>query len=327
MVLEHSCGAKPGETLLIIVDNVILPYVSALTSAALKLRLVPLAVDIRSYLASPQYKQAVILKPLKAAIESADIVIENLPDTWVANRPDFGRLTGNPDLQDKSLTGERRWFIVQSQGMEYWNIHPEELSAIRKRTLWLIKLLKTAKNGTITSRIGTHFTFGLGRASKCTPILGIVPLYGEVAITPDLAPTFGTFIVDGPTQHNVRPANQLDRPPLRIVVERGRAIEISGGDRVQRTRLAKFIRSGRPAADAIDEIGVVTTQLIANDFYYWSDGTHHHDRIHVALGNNNRRDTLVHGPRHMDCEICRPTLAIDDVVVVHNGMFRDRLIC
>ena len=326
IVLEVSCRAKAGETLLILGDDVLLPLAPALTNAAKELGLIPVVMDIRDYLSSSAYAKGFLFKPLKDAMESADIVIENLADTWVKNRPDYGRLAGDPNLQDKALTSERRWMILQSKGMDKWDITPEKVAAIRTRTLWLMNLLKTAKTGRITSASGTDFTFGLGKDSGFTPILGIIPLYGEVAVVPDLKTTMGTFVVDGPTQLTVRPSTELGRRPFKINVDAGRIKGIEGGDPIQLQRLKEFIASGNPGADAIDEVGILTTSFIENDLYYWSDGTHHHDRVHIALGNNVRRDTLVHGPKHMDCEVIKPTISIDGVTIIENGIFQDKLL-
>ena len=209
--------------------------------------------------------------------------------------------------------------------MEKWEITREEVVAIRVRTLWLMELLKSAKTGRITSANGTDLTFGLGKDSSFTPVLGIVPLYGEVAVVPDLKTTHGTFITDGPTQLDVRPSSELDRKPFRINVESGRIKEIVDGDPEQLKRLRDFILSGDPEADAIDEVGILTTPLVENDTWYWSDGTHHHDRVHIALGNNVRRDTLVHGPKHMDCEVNKPTISIDGLTIIKNGEFQDEV--
>ena len=88
-------------------------------------------------------------------------------------------------------------------------------------------------------------------------------------------------------------------------------------------RLRAFIASGEPPADAIDEVGIVTTTLGENHRYYWSDGTHLHDRVHIALGNNVRRDVLVHGPKHMDGEVDKPTIRIDGRLIVRDGIWID----
>ena len=325
IILETSCRAKKGESVLILADEKLLPYTPALVTAALELNLIPAVMDIRAFLISQQYKERIVLRRLAAAMESADIVIENLADTWIPNRPDFGRLFGDSSYQDKALTGERRWVIIQCNGMDKWDISSEEVSNIRKRTLWLMNLLKSAKSGRVISSKGTDFIFGLDNYASYKPILGIVPLYGEVAIVPNLETTYGKFVVDGPTQRNVRPIDELDKNPIRITVDKGEVKDYYG-DPIQVKRLREFIESGDPLAKAIDEVGILTTTFKENDLYYWSDGTHHHDRVHIALGNNVLRDTLVHGKKHMDCEVSKPTISIDGLIIVKDGIFQDKII-
>lgn len=323
IVLEASCHAKSGQTLLIIADDKILSIAPALALAGLELGLIPAVMDIRHYLASEPYKNGYVLESVKEAMHASDIVIQNLVDTWVPNRPGYGRLTGQPDMHDKSLNGQRRWMILQHKGLGEWDVSAEEISVIPKRTNWLLNLLKKAEKGHITSPGGTDFTFGLQKGKAfLVPVLGIIPFYGEVAVMPVMETTSGIFVIDGPTQRDVRPSNELDREPLRVVVEKGRAVDVSGGA-VQLKRLKDYIASGNPPADAIDEVGIVTTTLVENDMYYWSDGTHHHDRAHIALGNNVRRDVVVHGPKHMDGEVCKPTITIDGLVIMKNGIFQD----
>jgi leucyl aminopeptidase (aminopeptidase T) len=324
IVLEASCRAKPGETVLMVADEKLLPYAPALASAAVELGLVPAIMDITHFLSSPAYDKGRILEPLKAAMEAADIVIGNTRDVHDPTRADYARLVGDPDVHDSCLTAERRWVYLQCNGVEKWDITAEEVVRLRERTHWLQGLLKSSKTGRITTPLGTDFVFGLGPDASYVPVLGIVPLYGEVAVVPSLASTSGVFVADGPTQLDVRPADEVDREPLRITVEAGRVVAMSG-DPVQIERLERFVASGDPSADAIDEVGILTTNFVENDIYYWSDGTHHHDRVHVALGNNVRRDTIVHGPRHMDCEINKPSISIDGLVIVENGIFLDEV--
>ena len=322
-VLEASCRARSGESILVIVTSeAMLERTPALVAAALDLGLVPAAIDIRAFIASPAYNTGCILNPLKAAIKSADIVINNIEHVHNAKRPDYSRLLGEPDAHDLSMTAERRWVYLQCGGMEKWNITKEAVRGIADRTHWLLDQLQCAKQGRITSPSGTDLTFGLGPTSSRTPILGIVPLYGEVAVAPAPQSTSGVFVVDGPTQLYVRPANETDRVPLRITVERGQVVDMQG-DPTQLERLKKFIASGDPPANSIDEVGILTTPFQENDWFDWPDGTHHHDCVHVALGNNTRRGEVVHGPRHMDGEIRKPTISIDGLVIIENGVFLD----
>jgi len=321
-VLEASCRARAGESVLVLVtSDAIAERAPALIAAALELGLLPAAMDIRGFVDSPAYRQGLLQEPVKAAIEAADIVLNNIVHVHDSMRPDFSRLLGDPDVHDKTLNGERRWVYVQCAGMEEWDVDRSAVRGIAERTHGLLELLRSARRGRITSQPGTDLTFGLGPRATCTPILGIVPFYGEVAIAPFAQATSGVFVVDGPTQLDVRPASETGRRPLRITVDAGRLVDVEG-DPEQLARLKAFVASGDPRADTIDEVGVVTTPFEENDRYDWPDGTHHHDCAHVALGNNERRDVVVHGPRHMDGEIRKPTIHVDDLLVVENGVFR-----
>jgi leucyl aminopeptidase (aminopeptidase T) len=319
IVVEISCRVKANESVLILTklrepEGRRWHYSRALGSAAAELGAMPVVMDLAHYTLTQSYRDGRILKPLKAAIESADVVI--------ADNLNYADILGDPDMHDLSLTAEQRRVYLQNNGMEEWEITPEEVAAIRKRTMWLLALLDSSEKVHVSSPAGTDFSFGLGQGANWLPILGIVPLYGEVAVIPQQKSGSGVFVVDGPTQMDVRTKDELDREPLRITIDAGRVKDISG-DPVQTQRLKEFISSGDPPAETIDEVGIITTSIKANDKYWWRDGTHHHDTVHIALGNNQRRDTLVHGPRHMDGEVCRPTISVDGMVIVRDGVFLD----
>jgi leucyl aminopeptidase (aminopeptidase T) len=331
ITLEVSCRAQPDETVLIVADARFMRYAPALAAAARDIGAVPAVFDISDYVKAPWYEIGRVFPPLVAAMEKADIVL---------GTRNYGRLIDDPDIHDSLLTCERRWVYVHASGMDKWEITAEEVAAITARTHWLMKLLDGAEAIHVASRAGTDFTCGLGPGSKHVPILGIIPLYGEVAVTPRLGSESGVIVVDGPTQMGVRPRDELDREPLRITVKDGRVVDFTG-DPVQVGRLKEFIVSGvapvdgrlkttvddeDSPGDVIDEVGILTTQIADNDVYHWSDGTHHHDCTHIALGNNVHRDTLVHGTRHMDGEVQKPTVSVDGLVVVEGGVFVDSLL-
>lgn len=319
IVLEASCRAKPGEQVLIIADTVIGPIAGTIAAAAVDLGLLPMIADITHFLGSPAYEQNRYLRHLQEAMKVADIVIFNTKDVHDPNRSDFSRLMGDADVHDMHLTADRRWVYLQCAGMDQWSISADRVRRKDRITRSLARKLKTATSGRITSPGGTDLTFGLGEPSAAVPVLGIVPLYAEVAVVPNPLGTDGVLVVDGPTQMGVRPKEEQDQEPLRIEIRNGRAVGFSG-DQEQLKRLRAFIASGNPPADAVDEVGIVTTPFVENDRFYWSDGTHHHDRAHVALGNNVRRDTIIHGPKHMDGEIEQPTIAIDGTVIIRDGV-------
>jgi leucyl aminopeptidase (aminopeptidase T) len=158
-----------------------------------------------------------------------------------------------------------------------------------------------------------------------------VPLYGEVAIVPSLEPeTKGVIVIDGSTYRGVRPPKETDREPLRVVMKEGRVQDISG-DPEQVARLKKLDANHTPPGLELDEVGLVTTSIPDNDAYWTAgrvdNGTHSHNTIHIALGKNFSRDGgLVHGKLHMDMDIRRPTVSLDGLVVIKDGVFVDDVI-
>ena len=78
---------------------------------------------------------------------------------------------------------------------------------------------------------------------------------------------------------------------------------------------------GDPRPHYIDEVGICTSRVMDNDRFWWSDGTHHLERVHIALGNNLKRQSHVHGARHMDLEVNRPTITLDGVTILQDARF------
>jgi len=80
----------------------------------------------------------------------------------------------------------------------------------------------------------------------------------------------------------------------------------------------------------LDEVGLVTTDIADNDTYWTSgrfdNGTHSHNSIHIALGKNMERKGVVHSNLHMDMDIYRPTIYLDDLVIMKDGKFIDSVI-
>ena len=323
IVLEISCSVKPDETVIICTGRMptyytdrqkLNRYAGALAAATVELGAHPIIMDLKDFLASPAFEGGRVLEPVGAAFKTADVVINTMDSMHTS------RLIGRQDNDDEFLTARRRWVFLQSNGMDEWDLSAEEVGAIRPRTERLLALLGRAKEVHVTSPAGTDFRFEVGPGSNATPILGIVPLYGEVAIAPRQGSESGLIVVDGPTQMGVRTQDELDREPLRIVVKDGQATDFSG-DVTQVERLKAFIASGDPPARHIDEVGIPTTRVRANDAYWWSDGTHHCETVHIALGNNLQRDSHVHGARHMDGEVIRPTVSLDGQAIVKDAEF------
>ncbi|NLF30933.1 MAG: hypothetical protein GX591_08615 [Planctomycetes bacterium] len=327
ITVETACGVRRGDAVLILSERTskapyhddLLPIVTAMAEACTDLGAHPAILDIGRFVHSPAFKAGTPLRPLIAAIRAADVCINAVDyisfERLLRERPDEALAI------DAYITASQRCFALQSHGMDRWDITAEQVAMINRRTDWLMQRIPASRTLHIASPAGTALTVGLGGATP-NPFRVLVPLYGEVALVPEFGTETGTIIVDGPTQCGVRPKTELDRPPLRVDVADGCATGWDG-DPVQVRRLEAFVQGASPRADHVDEVGILTTQLKANDQYWWEDGTHHSDRVHVALGNNHARDGRVHGYAHMDLEICRPTLSLDDTVIIREGVFVD----
>ena len=331
IIIQTACHVKPGETLLIITEEKnkppynepLAPIVDALTHACCNMGAHPVIMDIGDFVHSPAFDQGVVLKPVAAAMQAADVVLN------AVDYVHYSRLLGESSndagawQSDKYIQGEQRFYALQSSQIDKWNITHEKIAAIGLRTDWLLNLVRNAKTLHISSPAGTDFTVGYEHDFMAAPFRTLVPNFGEVATIPRAGSEQGRLVVDGPTQKNVRPANECDRQPLIINVKDGHVIDYSGDDQ-QVARLKSFIEDATPHAINIDEVGLLTTQVKENDLYWWEDGTHHTDRVHVALGNNDDRMNRVHGIAHMDCEVIKPTITIDGLVVVKDGTFIDK---
>jgi 2,5-dihydroxypyridine 5,6-dioxygenase len=328
ITVEVACGVKAGDAVLVVTQkntkppygDELLPVARALAGACLELGAIPTIMDIDEWAHSPAFREGRALPIVEAAVASADVVIN------AVDRVSFTRLSGEkgPDTKARA-SGEKGWFVLQSHKMAEWDITAEQIAMIAKRSRWLARLIDGCKTLKVTSPAGTDVSFNLEGGVTVLPYLWLVPLFGEVPVVPLAATGDGVMIVDGPTQKSVRPKEELDREPLRIELAEGRATAYSG-DPAQVARLEEFIDGGAPRADQVDEIGIVTTDVEENSLYWWEDGTHHVHRIHIALGNNLLRGDTVHGKSHMDCEIIQPTVTVDGLVVVRDGVFADESI-
>jgi len=56
------------------------------------------------------------------------------------------------------------------------------------------------------------------------------------------------------------------------------------------------------------------------------DNTHQTHCVHVALGNNARRDEVIHAPEHCDFDMHDPVVMLDSKTLYAKREFNDELI-
>ena len=191
-------------------------------------------------------------------------------------------------------------------------------AAMRKDSERIAALLTGGDNVTITSATGSNLSFSIhGRDG--IPDTGILSHPGDIGNLPAgeafIAPLEGTanglLIVDGAIADI-----ELDAP-VEITIRDGIAKSISGGEAAR--ELTRRMNAAGDKARVLCELGIGTNPaaglspnvLEAEKVY----GT-----CHIAFGDNSTFGGTNSVPFHTDCVIARPTLTIDDHVVVRDKM-------
>lgn len=333
-ILETLTKCKPDETVLVIADHNTYKNARVLCDCAKEIGMKPLLIDIDIY-EFLNYRKIPFIPALKAAIEAADVSLNTTEQMYT----DFGIFFGNSDECDTALLGKQRRFTLEIRGMEEWDFNSQEVLIARDRTNKLLELLKKSRNLHVTTTIGTDFNCQLQDGlDGIHAVMAIIPFYSEVAIIPKIGSISGELYIDGASQHAhgahkgfpIRPnfpgGHELHREPLRININKGIVAGYSG-DPIQVDRLKKWIEESEPKSNIVDEIGIVTTTSKENDIYGWLvDGTHQTHCIHVALGNNNRRNECIHAPEHVDFDMHDPIIEVDGKIIYKNKIFNDEFI-
>jgi len=136
----------------------------------------------------------------------------------------------------------------------------------------------------------------------------------EVNVSPLENTAKGVIVVDGSAS-----LLGIIREPIKIVVEEGKAVEITGGDQAA-TLIIILQPPPDPKVYAIAEIAVGLNPkgkiigVLTEDESAWRTG-------HIALGDNINLGGFNQAPLHIDMIIRRPTIILDNkFVVVKDGI-------
>lgn len=180
----------------------------------------------------------------------------------------------------------------------------------------LVELLTRAKRINLTNPSGTDIEFDVFRR-RGHGVSGMCTRRGEATGVPDIEayiapledPTNGTLVVDGSTS-----VTGLVKAPIRIDVEQGMALRISGGS--QARTILRILRKARsPAAFRVGEFAVGLNPLARIRGALIEDegvlGT-----AHVALGDNIRLGGKNKAPVHIDFVLKRAHVELDGRTVL-----------
>ena len=191
---------------------------------------------------------------------------------------------------------------------------------IAKKTSKLGKILDRGSLVLIKTKAGTNLELNIsGRKSLlCTGLLqrpgsiGNIP-GGETFIAPIEGSANGNLVVDG----SVAGIGKV-RDTINISIVEGYAKSIDGGREADllKARLDKFGKD----AYAVSELGIGTNNTALLSGHVVEDekvvGT-----AHIVLGKNVSFGGKIDVPIHIDLVFLKPTITVDDILVIDNGKF------
>ncbi|HHV61568.1 MAG TPA: aminopeptidase [Firmicutes bacterium] len=194
-----------------------------------------------------------------------------------------------------------------------------DYSAIAERSTRMAGILSRGKIARLTSPAGCDVTFCI-EGREASPDTGIYHLpgdfgnlpAGEAYIAPQEGTASGIIVVDGA----MAGVGMVDEPIV-MRVEDGYVRSIEGGEGAR--RLLAILEGLPGEARNVAELGVGTNDRAVITGNVLGDekalGT-----VHVAIGDNSGFGGKVKVPSHLDGIILRPTLVIDGVEIIKNGV-------
>lgn len=137
---------------------------------------------------------------------------------------------------------------------------------------------------------------------------------GEVSSRPLEGRAEGVFVIDGPGAIIGQPTH-----PIRVEVCGGRAVCVSG-ESLHASKLRHIVETV-PNADNIAEFGIgLNGESLRNGSF--QEEKKARGNVHIALGDNIFYGGTVRSPVHLDMVVRRPTVRLDDRVLVEDGVVR-----
>lgn len=305
-VVRVSAGVRQDERVVIVTDLERPPDVAAALAAAVsEAGGTPLIVTLPHAEAGQEP-----MAPAVAALAAADVILA----------PTTAPLFHSAAIRDAAAAGAR---FVGLTGFS-----PDVLlsggvfadfPSLAENAYRLADRLTQANRARVTAPGGTDLTVILDDRAAI-PITGMVREPGERTACPDveafIAPletsADGMVVVDASAS-----LVGVLAEPIRIAIEAGKAVEITGGEAARQIRAA-LAAAGTPDAYTLAELAFglnpngVVRGVIVEDEGVAGTG-------HVALGSNIFFGGTSDAPIHLDFVYHKPTLWLDDELVIEDG--------
>lgn len=304
VVLADCLGAKRGESVLVVVDEPLRSIGEALLAQARELQTEAVLMEMLPRKSSGEEPPVMVAQAMLKADAIVLATSKSLSHTRARREAnDAGaRVASMPSITEEAM-------VRTLQGVN------EEL--VRRAERYAGQL-NDAREVRIITPAGTDLTFSIeGRPATADGGLLSVPgsfgnlPAGEAFVAPVEGTAQGVLVIDGSMA-----GIGLIEEPIRIQVENGSAVGISGGK--EAAQLEALVNPHGPAARNIAELGIGLNEFAKITGLVLEDekalGT-----IHIALGDNSTFGGTVEVASHLDGVVLKPTVWLDGQVIIEQG--------
>ncbi|MDO8550892.1 MAG: aminopeptidase [Ignavibacteria bacterium] len=305
IAIRDCMGAKKNEKILIITDEQKRKIGFSLYENALKLGHDALYIEMKSRKQNGEEPP----KEIAELMQKFDVVL--CPTAKSLTHTDARRAASAKGVRVATFPGITEEVMIRGMNADY--------KKIARLSIKLVNILEQGKKIRVTAPAGTDISFDIiGR--KAIASKGLFHKKGESGNLPTgetfLAPVEGTvngvFVVDG----SMAGLGLIKNANIKIEVKDGFATEITGGKLA--SQLKKQLDSVGKMARNIAEFGIGTNDSAKLSGVLLEDekvmGT-----VHIALGNNVSMGGSVNVPLHLDGVIKKPTVYMDDKLLMKDG--------
>jgi len=305
LIAVRDClGIQNHETLLVVTDPLLSNLAKALVDAARPLAKEVLLLEFDARALNGEEPPA----PTPTAMAAVDAVlaVTSRSITHTAAR----RAATAAGARVATMPGITEECLIRTMNADY--------HAIAARTERVATRLTSARVARVTTTAGTDVTLpidGIAAIASTGLILrsgqwGNLPS-GEAYLRPEEGKSEGVIVVDG----SLAGIGKVKKP-VRITVKQGMVSNVTGGPEAK--QFAEQIEKVGSPARNVAELGVGTNDRAVVTGNILEDekilGT-----VHIAFGNNASMGGTVSVPYHVDGILLRPTLTLDDEVVLQDG--------
>ncbi|MEM1610793.1 MAG: aminopeptidase [Sulfolobales archaeon] len=310
-IVKINLGLSAGERFLVITDTEKINIGYALFQAGLELGAEAVLITMKPRSRNGEEPP----DPVRAAWLESDVFIA--PTKYSLTHTQARRQVTDKGSRGATMPGITEEIFLRTLSINY---KADVIPLCEK----LFEALKGCSEIRITSEQGTDISFSVsgrefhldGGIYDKPGMWGNLPA-GEVYVAPLEGTANGVVVVDGSISGGIG----VVKEHVKIIVERGRAKEISGGSEAR--RLYELLASMR-SEDAFNfpaELGIGCNSAARLSGVVLEDekifGT-----VHLALGDNSTFGGRVKAGIHIDMVLLKPTLYADRKIIIEKGIWR-----